>query len=124
MKMNEARELTRDEKAAIKRLVVSECANFDKEYGCLPLDGDCLMLHKCWTGGGCKYFRNAVLPLDPVLTAALSGGDAPAPDLQPCAVCGAEFVVRTNKAYCSAACAAKAHRRQKRDHIRKKRGGA
>lgn len=32
------RELTGKEKRQIKKLVVSKCANYDKEYGCLPLD--------------------------------------------------------------------------------------
>ena len=45
-----ARELTREEKAAIRRLVISMCANYDRECGCLPLDCECYMLGKCWTG--------------------------------------------------------------------------
>ena len=31
------RELTREEKAAIRKLVTRLCANYDREYGCLPL---------------------------------------------------------------------------------------
>ena len=45
-----SRELTREEKRAIRKLVFSLCANYDREYGCLPLDGPCYMLGKCWTG--------------------------------------------------------------------------
>ena len=30
-----SRELTREEKAAIRALVVKWCANYDREYGCL-----------------------------------------------------------------------------------------
>ncbi len=33
--MEESRELTRDEKAAIRALVTRWCANYDREYGCL-----------------------------------------------------------------------------------------
>ena len=33
------RELTGKEKRQIKKLVVSKCANYDKEYGCLTLLG-------------------------------------------------------------------------------------
>ena len=66
-----SRELTREEKRAIRKLVFSLCANYDREYGCLPLDGPCYMLGKCWTGAYCRYFRDAVLPNDPVLEAAL-----------------------------------------------------
>ena len=36
-----SRELTREEKSAIRKLVFSLCANYDREYGCLPLDGPC-----------------------------------------------------------------------------------
>ena len=67
-----SRELTREEKRSIRKLVFSLCANYDREYGCLPLDGPCYMLGKCWTGAYCRYFRDAVLPNDPVLEAALN----------------------------------------------------
>ena len=65
------RELTREEKGKIRALVTKWCANYDREYGCLPLDCECYMLGKCWTGTYCRYFRDAVLPLDSVLEAAL-----------------------------------------------------
>ena len=45
-----ARELTREEKRAIRALVTKWCANYDRECGCLPLDCECYMLGKCWTG--------------------------------------------------------------------------
>ena len=41
-----ARELTREEKAAIRSLVVKWCANYDRACGCLPLDCECYMLGK------------------------------------------------------------------------------
>ena len=71
-----ARELTREEKAKIRKLVKKWCANYDKECGCLPLDCECYMLGKCWTGAYCRYFREAVLPLDPVLEAGLTAAAA------------------------------------------------
>ena len=37
-----SRELTRQEKAAIRSLVKRWCANYDKDAGCLPLDCPCL----------------------------------------------------------------------------------
>ena len=67
-----SRELTRQEKAAIRSLVKRWCANYDKDAGCLPLDCECYMLGKCWTGAYCRYFRSAVLPLDPVLVSVSS----------------------------------------------------
>ena len=45
-----SRELTRAERAAIRKLVKCWCANYDREYGCLILDGPCYMLGKCWSG--------------------------------------------------------------------------
>ena len=87
-----ARELTRDEKKKIRRLVTGMCANYDGESGlCLPLDCPCYMLHKCWTGAYCRYFRNAVLPLDPALEIALTD-EGMAPELRVCAVCGRAFL--------------------------------
>lgn len=32
------RELTRDERRGIRKLVTELCANYDRDYGCLPLD--------------------------------------------------------------------------------------
>ncbi len=76
-----SRELTRKEKTAIRSLVVTWCANYDREYGCLPLDSDCYMLGKCWTGSYCRYFRESVLPLDPALEVALIS-EGPRPDFK------------------------------------------
>jgi len=76
-----SRELTREEKAAIRKLVTRLCANYDRDMGCLPLDCPCYMLEKCWTGALCRYFREAVLPNDPVLEASLAAeGPARKPD--------------------------------------------
>ena len=121
MMENDVRELTRAERTAIKKLVVSMCANYDHEYGCLPLDYACYMLAKVWTGSYCKYFRDAVLPLNPILHAALT--DAAAVETRPCALCGAAFPADGSKLYCSAACVEKAQRKQQREHMRKKRAG-
>lgn len=120
----EPRELTRDERAAIRALVVKMCANYDGHYNiCLPLDCACYMLNKWWTGSYCRYFRDAVLPLDPMLEAALTGREALMPDTRPCAACGKSFIQDGKRAYCSPACADNAQRKQKREYIRKKRGG-
>lgn len=82
-----ARELTREEKKKIRALVIKWCANYDKEYGCLPLECECYMFGKCWTGAYCRYFREAVLPLDPALEAALLT-EGPRPEFKPCPICG------------------------------------
>lgn len=118
----DARELTRDEKKKIRSLVTGMCANYDRETSlCLPLDCACYMLHKCWTGAYCRYFREAVLPLDPALEAALLT-EGPRPDFKLCPVCGGAVAPDRRQAYCSEACALKAHRRQQREYMRKKRG--
>ena len=115
-----ARELTREEKRAIHKLVKSLCANYDKDYGCLPLDCPCYMLGKCWTSALCRYFREAVLPADPALEATLLS-DGPATETRPCPVCGRAFLPDGRTRYCSTACSAAALRKQKRDYMRKTR---
>ena len=115
------RELTREERAAIRRLVTSSCANFDREYGCLPLGGACYMLDKCLTGAYCRYFREAVLPADPVLEKSLTM-EGSRPDTRACPVCGGAFLPDGRTRYCSPACSKAAHRIQQRDFMRKKRG--
>ncbi len=117
--MAPVRELTRDERDAIRKLVVKCCANYHREYGCLPLDGECYMLLKIFTGAYCRYFTAAVLALDAALEAALAGGVV---GMRSCTLCGKPFPARGRQIYCSAACATKAHRRQQRKHMRKKRG--
>ena len=113
------RELTRSEKSAIRKLVTSLCANYDPRYGCLPLGDECYMLLKCWTGALCRYFRDAVLPNNTVLEAALSSN---AQKTAICPVCGSEFSVHGRKLYCSEQCALTAHRKQQRRHMQIKRG--
>ena len=101
----QSRELTKSELRRIRRLVKTMCANYDKEYGCLPLDGECYMFCIAFnTSGLCKYFENAVLPLNTELGQVFEGGIKPAS--KPCKICGKAFEVCGNKAYCSDVCAA------------------
>ena len=70
---NNYRELTGREKQRIKKLVTSLCANYDKEYGCLPLDCVCPMLGICFTNSAlCRYFCKSVLPEDAGLEAVFT----------------------------------------------------
>lgn len=82
----EHRELTRQERMAIRALVIKWCANYDREYGCIAMGWPCYMLGKCWTGACCSYFREAVLPLDPGLEAALARDSTVS--FRPCPMCG------------------------------------
>ena len=117
----DARELTRDEKKKIRSLVTGMCANYDRESGlCLPLDCACYMLHKCWTGAYCRYFREAVLPLNLELQASLTT-EGISPKLRACAVCGKAFLPEGRQAYCSDACKAEGNRRKSRERMRKMR---
>ena len=108
-------------KKKIRSLVMGMCANYDRESGlCLPLDCACYMLHKCWTGAYCRYFREAVLPLNPELQAALTT-EGISPELRACAVCGKAFLPEGRQAYCSDACKAEGNRRKSRERMRKMR---
>lgn len=98
------RELTRSERAAIRKLVVNLCANYDDQAKiCLPLDCPCYMLHKWWTGALCRYYANAVLPVDPALESVLTGNDTSQRQKR-CPVCGKNYIPTTSQAYCSDAC--------------------
>ncbi|MCL2579219.1 MAG: cysteine-rich VLP domain-containing protein [Oscillospiraceae bacterium] len=101
------RELTASERRGIRRLVRG-CANFDGEFGCLPLDGACYMLGKWWTGGLCRYFEAAALPVNSTLERTLKG--EPPKDMKPCTVCGRRFPVAGRRVYCSGGCRAQGQR--------------
>ena len=121
MQMN-YRELTRDELRDIKRLAADMCANFDREYGCHLLEGKCYMcygvVYVC--SALCKYYRCAVLPLNPRLE-ALFNGENIADHIKRCAVCGKELYAVGNKAKYCQQCAHCVHRRQKTESDRKRR---
>ena len=109
------RELTGKEKRQIKKLVTSLCANYDKKYGCLPLDCECYMFGICHTNSAlCKWFRNALLPTEPELQAVFE----PRP-LTECKQCGKKFVNVGKRIYCSSHCAEEARRAQTASRVRK-----
>ena len=104
---NNYRELTGREKQRIKKLVTSLCANYDKEYGCLPLDCDCPMLGICFTNSElCRYFRKSVLPEDAGLEAVFTQ----TPTIH-CKQCGKPFPTDGKRVYCSQRCAEEACRK-------------
>lgn len=111
------RELTAREKQRVKKLIVSKCANYDKEYGCLPLDRECPMFGICYTNSAlCRRFRNALLPTAPELQAVFE----PQP-LAVCKECGKHFSAQGKRVYCSDKCARDARRRQTAARVRKHR---
>ena len=103
------RELTGREKQAIRRLVKAMCANYDDEYGCLPLDSECFMFGKAYSGGGlCKWFRAAVMPLDPALERIFTDGTL---ETKSCPICGRAFPLNGRQTYCSSTCSNAARRK-------------
>lgn len=109
------RELTGREKQRIKKLITSRCANYDKEYGCLPLDCECPMFGICYTNSAlCRKFRNALLPEAPELQAVFQ----PMP-LTVCKQCGKSFPKEGKRVYCSDRCAEEARREQTAARVRK-----
>ena len=112
---NNYRELTGREKQRIKKLITSLCSNYDKEYGCLPLDCDCPMLGICFTNSAlCRYFRKSVLPEDAGLEAVFTQ----TPTIH-CKQCGKPFPTDGKRVYCSQRCAEEARRKQTAARVRK-----
>ena len=115
---NQYRELTARELQAIRRMVTSECANFDHEFGCLPLDGTCYMFTIAYVNSSlCKYFRDAVLPLDPALEAVFNRVP-----VKPCKRCGRKIPAQGRRAYCES-CAVSARKAATAARVRKHRSG-
>ena len=114
------RELTTGERRSIRKLVTGCCANYDRDYGCLPLGCECPMLGICYTNSAmCRYFRDAVLPNDPELEAALQ-----ALPTKRCQHCGKPFPVSGRRVYCSGKCADDARKKQTAARVRKHRNKA
>lgn len=111
------REMTTQEKRQIRALVQKHCANYDTpQQECLPLECNCPMLGKHYTGRFCRYFETAVLPLDTALAAKLAGAAT-----KPCKHCGTPFPVKGRKTYCSDACAHAAQKAATAARVRKHR---
>lgn len=109
------RELTGREKQRIRKLVTSQCANYDKEYGCLPLDSDCYMFGICYRNSPlCRCFREAVLPTALDLEAVFQSKP-----LTVCKQCGKKFSASGKRIYCSEKCAEEAKRQQTKLRVRK-----
>ena len=112
-------ELTAKEKRAIRKLVITECANYDSEYECLPLQGICYMFTIGFnTSSLCRYFQISVLPLDPALEAMFANRP-----MKSCKRCGMKFPLNGRQAYCSTACADAARRVATAARVRKHRSG-
>ena len=99
-------------------LIRRECCNCEGG-NCIALDdGDtCACPQMISYTVCCKWFRWAVLPLDKALEAEIYCGDR----VKRCAVCGAAFIPRSNRAKYCEACARRVRRQQKNASDRKRR---
>ena len=98
------RELTRSERAAIRRLVTGLCANYDeRKSSAFPWTAPAI----CFINGGpaafAGIFERSVLPVEPALEAVLTGNDT-SQRQKKCPVCGKLYLPTTSQAYCSDAC--------------------
>ena len=111
------RELTEKERSGIRKLVTDCCANYHEDFGCLPLDCNCVMLEKVYCGNAmCRYFRESVLPNDPELSASLQNLAA-----KQCKHCGKTFPAKGRTMYCSDRCRNKAQKKQTAKRVQKHR---
>ena len=88
--------LTQEQMPGVRRLV-RQCCNYDHGE-CVALDdgAGCCCVRTISYSLLCKWFRAAVLPLDPALELSLLGGTT-----KRCASCGEAFVPGSNRAkYC------------------------
>ena len=120
-----SRQLTRKERTAIKNLIKTMCANYDRAYDCCPLldDYSCYQLTQQFTGCTCRYYQEAVLPLNSSLQAAFY------PDCtRCCCMCGDGYIpTGRSQKYCpsckvemkklAAAKRAKSYRDRKRSNV-------
>ena len=112
------RELTEKERRGIRKLVTDRCANYHEDFGCLPLDCNCVMLEKVYCGNAmCRYCRESVLPNDPELNASLQGLAA-----KRCKHCGKPFPAKGRTMYCSDRCRNEAQKKQTAKRVQKHRG--
>ena len=112
--MTAGRELTRNEKAAIRRFVIGNCADYDYEFGCIRLHSGCYMFNIGFTYSSlCSHFENALLPMSPEFQKLLGKEKG----TKNCPVCGKRFQALRNQRYCSKRCAAKGRRIKVRNNV-------
>jgi len=105
-------------------LVQSECCNY-YSGDCGPCDCKCAQVTKMRPGGRaegespfvCRWFLDAVLPLDKNLQASLIAPH----DMKKCERCGIMFAAGSNSAKYCTSCAAAEHKKIKREYAQKKR---
>lgn len=110
-------QMTPKQRQGANVLIKRICANYDGGNCLLLDDGEpCVCVQSISYSLLCKYFRNAVLPAEPLLEAEILGMH---PDR--CISCGTPIIKRNNKKKYCEKCAEKAYKRQQAEYARKKR---
>ena len=116
----EEKPMPMQQRNAINAMIRRECANFDRAGAgdCLVLDCPCPQLQS--QSLKCRYFRDAVLPGDKELYAAVMGQGG----IKTCASCGKPFRAVANRAkYCDG-CRQRERLKHEAERKRKKRAQA
>ena len=116
--MDEIKRLTPAQRARCNRLIRRLCANYDGG-NCLPLDDGegCVCVQTISYSLLCRWFRAAVLPMDGALYAEIiQSRDS----VKRCAVCGAAFTPKSNRAKYCPDCAVRMRRKQEAERQRKR----
>ena len=113
-----AKRMTPGQRRKASALIRKLCCNYDNG-NCIALDNgeECVCVQSISYSLLCKWFVNAVLPVDKALYAEVMGQN-----VKRCAECGTVFAPGSNRAKYCPTCAAKVHRRQKTASDRKRRG--
>lgn len=115
----QGRELKRSEKRKIKESVRKKCANYDSEYGCVPLDTDCYMCTIGFTNSSlCHYYEKCILPTEEELQNLFQKENNV---FKKCGICGNSFKANGNKKYCSEECKRKAEKKAAAERKRRER---
>lgn len=112
--------LTPAQKNKVKRLIRTECCNYDTERNeCYVLDDGygCRCPQMISDHILCRWFNHAVLPLDRLLYAEVISD----PRNRKCVICGTEFLPSSNRSKYCPVCRKKVHRKQARESVRKRR---
>ena len=110
--------MTPGQRKRANTLIRATCCNYDNGNCILLDDGEeCVCVQSISYSVCCTWFRRAVLPQDKALETEIFHDE----NAKRCAVCGAEFVPRSNRAKYCEACARQVHRRQKNESNRKRR---
>ncbi|MCD8195789.1 MAG: cysteine-rich VLP domain-containing protein [Lachnospiraceae bacterium] len=105
-------EMSEAQRGEAAKLIARECCNYHKGNCILLDDGDERTCpQRISYAASCRWFRNAVLPLNPELEADIFKDR----DRKRCERCGARFVPGSNRSRFCPDCAAKVRREKERE---------